>query len=245
MLKFIMIRHPSYQHIENKELVYEAFKWEDTLPLVIGICKILIYMLTYGILLILLTEKISLIAKSLEIIVIPLTFLPVVIFFRRRKRMRNPFFPNRVERFLERNIRRYFVTPKGNALNKDDFKALKKQNSRLYWEITSDYCGGICYDYARDIALLFTDSKLIYCAATNPFEKNQVFAHVVLERNGEIFDTNRRMSYKKEDYETIFKVQIYKKWTYDEFSKENFQESVRDDFRKWCQKNSVKSYHLF
>ena len=241
MLKFIMTRHPSYQHIKNKELVYEAFKWECTLPVVISACKILIYVLAYYISLMLFSER----YKSLQILFDLLGLVPFIILYRRVRWMRNPFFPNKVEQFLERNIRRYFVTPKGNALSKDDFKVIKKQNPRLYWEITSDYCMGICYLYARDIALLFPDSKLIYCAATNPFEQNHVFAHAVLERNGEIYDTNRRMSYKIEDYEKIFKVQIYKKWNYDEFCKDDFQERVGDDFRRWCQENNVKSYHLF
>lgn len=241
MLKFIMIRHPDYQHIKNKELIYEAFKWEETLPFVISVCKILTYLLAYYIPLMLFVER----YKSLEILLIPLCVVPLIILYRRSKRMRNPFFPNKVEQFLERNIRRYFATPKGNAVSKDDFKVIKKQKPRLYWEITSDYCGGKCYSYARDIALLFTDAKLIYCAATNPFKEDQVFAHAILERNGEIYDTNRRMSYKIEDYEKIFKVQIYKKWTYDEFCRDDFQEEVRDDFRRWCQENGVKSYHLF
>lgn len=241
MFKYIMIRHPDYKHIKNKELVYEAFKWEETLPFIISECKILIYTLMYYISLMLLTER----YKSLEIILIPLIFVPLIIFLRRCKKMRNPFFPNKVEQFLERNIRRFFVTPKGKALNKEDFKAIKKQNPSLYWKMTSDYCGGKCYFYAREIALLFPDSKLIYCAATNPFKENHVFAHAIIERNGEIYDTNRRMSYKIEDYEKIFNTQFYKKWTYDEFSKDNFQEYVRDDFIRWCKENNVKSYHLF
>lgn len=241
MLKFIMIRHPAYRHIKNKELIYEAYKWEETLPFVIGAFKILIYLLAYYIPLMLFAER----YKSLEIILIPLAFVPFIILYRRSKRMRNPFFPNKVEQFLERNIRRYLATPKGNALSKDDFKVIKKQKPSLYWEITSNYCVGMCYLYARDIALLFPDAKLIYCAATNPFKETEVFAHAVLERNGEIYDTNRRMSYKVEDYEKIFKVQIYKKWIYDEFCRDDFQEGVRDDFRKWCQENDVKSYHLF
>lgn len=241
MLKAIMIRHPSYKHVKNKELIYEAFKWEDTLPFVISVCKILIYIYAYYISLILLVDK----YKSLEFILFPLALVPFIIIYKRCKRMRNPFFPNKVERFLERNIRRYFVTPKGNALNEVDFKVIKKQKPRLYWEITSDYCEGACYLYAREIALLFRDAKLIYCAAVNPFEPDQVFAHAVLERNGEIYDTNRRMSYKIEDYEKIFNVHIYKKWTYDEFCKDDFQEGVRDEFIRWCQENSVKSYHRF
>lgn len=241
MLKFIMIRHPFYQHIENKELVYEAFKWEYTLPFVISVCKILIYSIAYYIPLMLLSEN----YKIIEVLCIPLALVPFIILYRRCKRMMNPFFPNKVERFLERNIIRYFATQKGNALNKEDFKVIKKQDPRLYYTITSDYCACKCYYYAREIALLFPDSKLIYCAATNPFKEEEIFAHAVLERNGEIYDTNRRMSYKIEDYEKIFKLQIYKKWTYDEFSKEVFQEEVREDFRKWCQENNVQSYHLF
>lgn len=241
MFKYIMVRHPDYKHIKNKELVYEAFKWEETLPFIISECKILIYTLMYYIPLMLLTER----YKCLEIILFPLAIVPLIILLRRCKKMRNPFFPNKVERFLESNIRRYFITPKGKALNKEDFKVIKKQNPSLYWEITSDYSGGKCYSYAREIALLFPDSKLIYCAATNPFKENQVFAHAALERNGEIYDTNRRMSYKIEDYQKIFKTQIYKRWTYNEFSKVSFREDVRDDFRKWCEVNNVKNYHLF
>lgn len=240
MLRMIMMAryYQSYQHIENRELVYKAFKWEKTLPKVISMCKILIYSLPYYISLILVTN----IKRNLELVCVLLALLPFVILYRRCRTMMNPFYPNKVEKFIERNIRRYFVTPKGNALNKEDFRQIKKQNPGLYLEITSDDCEGYCYSYARDIALLFPDSKLIYGAATDPFKKDHIFAHVVLARNGEIYDTNRRMSYKREDYETIYKLQIYRIWTYEEFSKENFSKEVSEEFKKWCQENNVE-YH--
>ena len=241
MLKFFILRHPSFKHIENKELVYEALKWEITLPLLLSEIKVLIYVIAYYVPLILLEEKF----KNLEIVFFLLAFVPGVIFYRRCRWMRNPLYPNKIERFLEENIRRYFVTPKGNALNKNDFKVIKKQNKSLYYEITSNYCKGICYLYARDIALLFPDSNLIYCAATNPTKQDEIFAHAILERNGEIYDTNRRMSYKIEDYQKIFKIDIFKKWTYEEFSKNNFQDEVREEFRRWCKEKNVTCYYLF
>lgn len=236
-----MVRHPSYQHITNKTLIYEAFKWEQTLSFVISSCKILIYLLAYYIPLVLLLN----IYKNILIVFIPLAFVPFVILYRRIRWIRNPFFPNKIEQFFEKNIRRYFATPNGNALCKVDFKLIKKQNPNLYLEITSDYCLGLCYLYAREIALLFPDAKLVYCAITDPFEQNDVFAHAFLERNGEIYDTNRRMSYKIKDYEEIFKVKIYKKWIYTEFCKDTFREEVKEDFVRWCQENNVKNYHMF
>ena len=47
MLKFFILRHPSFKHIENKELVYEALKWEITLPLLLSEIKVLIYVNFY------------------------------------------------------------------------------------------------------------------------------------------------------------------------------------------------------
>ncbi len=53
------------------------------------------------------------------------------------------------------------------------------------------------------------------------------------------------MSYKIEDYQKIFKIDIFKKWTYEEFSKNNFQDEVREEFRRWCKEKNVTCYHLF
>ena len=245
MLRFT-VPQTIYKNKHDRDLVYDTFKYEYGISFILSLGKVLLYCIIYYIPLVIFIEHVIQISKALGLLGFAiLGCVPIIILLRNCKTKCNPFYPNRVERFVERNIRRYFITPRGKALSRSDLYAIKKQNSQLYWTITSEYCDNMCYSFARDVALCFPDAKLIYCAALNPFKENDVFAHAIFERNNEIYDTNRRMSYKKEEYERVFQVKIYKAWAYDEFSKESFYTDVRKGFVKWCQENNVGHYSLF
>lgn len=147
----------------------------------------------------------------------------------------------RIERFI-----RKFVTTNGKALGGKEWKEIKKHDFVLYNDLLSDNCNHCCYYYSLKIARIIKDSTLIWGAMEDPFDEGlRYYAHAVIYRNGYIYDSNMRQSEKYEDFIKLYKFKLYKQWKYDEYSKEDFRESERAEFRRWCKENNVLKYEKF
>lgn len=146
---------------------------------------------------------------------------------------------------IENLIRRYIST-NGEALGKKEWKTIRNHDIQLYNKLLCEACNHCCYFYSLEIAKIITDSILIWGAVEEPFEKgNNYYAHAVILRNGYIYDSNMRQSIKYEDFVKLYKFKIYNQWNYDEYSKENFREGERAEFREWCKENHVLVYERF
>lgn len=146
---------------------------------------------------------------------------------------------------IEEFIRR-FITINGKALGRKEWKKIKEYDVALYNDLLCDRCTHCCYLYSLKIARIITDSTLIWGAIEEPFEEgHKYYAHAVILRNGYIYDSNMRQSEKLEDFIKLYKFKTYKKWNYDEYSREYFREDEREEFRKWCKKNNVLAYSKF
>ena len=56
-----------------------------------------------------------------------------------------------------------------------------------------------------------------------PIEKwHKYYAHTVILRNGYIYDSNLRMSEKYEDFIKLYKINLYRQWNSNDYSKRNY-----------------------
>ena len=141
---------------------------------------------------------------------------------------------------------RKFVSTNGRALGKKEWKAIKEYNIGLYNDLLSDECDHCCYYYSLRIARIIKDSILLWGAVEEPFKGgHSYYAHAVILRNGYIYDSNMHQSIKYEDFIKLYKFKLYKQWNYDEYSRKDFRESERAEFRRWCKENNVSCYEMF
>ena len=130
--------------------------------------------------------------------------------------------------------------------SKKEWKKIKNKDINLYNDLRSDKCNHRCYYYSLAIAKIIKDCTLIWGAAEEPFvEGKKFYAHAVVMRNGYIYDSNMSVSVKYEDFMQLYHFKTYKCWQYEEYSKENFRASEREEFRKWCFDNNVLAYSEF
>lgn len=139
-----------------------------------------------------------------------------------------------------------FISTNGKALGRKEWKAIKQHDIGLYNDLLCDECHYCCYFYSLEIARIIRDSTLIWGAIEEPFEDgHNYYAHAVILRNGYIYDSNMRQSERYEDFIKFYKFKLYKQWKYDEYSREDFRETERAEFRKWCKENNVSVYEKF
>lgn len=139
-----------------------------------------------------------------------------------------------------------FVSLHGKALGRKEWKKIKQYDFGLYNDLLCDECHHCCYFYSLEIALIIKDSILIWGAIEEPFEdEHKYYAHAVILRNGYIYDTNMRQSEKYDDFCKLYNFKTYKQWNSNEYTRDNFRDSERSEFRKWCQENNVSAYERF
>ena len=144
---------------------------------------------------------------------------------------------------IERHIKN-FISQRGKALGKKEWKEIKNKDIDLYNELRSDESNHLCYYYS--LAKIIKDCTLIWGAVEEPFvEGKKFYAHAVVMRNGYIYDSNMSVSIKYEDFMQLYHFKTYKCWQYEKYSKENFRASERKEFRKWCLENGVLLYDKF
>lgn len=121
---------------------------------------------------------------------------------------------------------------------------IKSESPKLYMDLTSESCEGFCYYYSLTLGLILKDVDLIWGGYYDS-KTHQYHAHAFIVKDEYVYDSNHRLSYKFDDYVTAKNLKIYKRWSYSEYSIKNFRSTVRQDFRKWCEENDVKSYDYF
>lgn len=147
----------------------------------------------------------------------------------------------RMEHFI-----RKFVSTNGKALGRKEWKAIKEYDIGLYNVLLCDESHHLCHYYSLKIAKIIKDSILLWGAIEEPLEDgHNYYAHAVILRNGYIYDSNIRQSEKYEDFIKLYKFKLYKQWNYDDYSRKDFRESERAEFREWCKENNVSAYENF
>jgi len=139
---------------------------------------------------------------------------------------------------------KWFTLHNNKVISIKDWRKIKSQNKNLYLKLLSEESNNFCYKYSLELALMLKDVELIWCSVNCPIEHDS-FAHAIIVKNGYVYDSNRRLCYKFEDYVKFSNLKVYKTWSYEEYSIPDFRATVREDFRKWCKDNNVRGYRDF
>ena len=250
MLKLLMrYCYKDQVYVDEKELFYEIYKWVCGLEIVISLRRI-IYMIICMIVAIafLFLGVSKLLIISCYILLEFLLFLWIRQEQKKQARfnMAGMRTPSQIRAFfIEEWIRKY-ISKKGKALGKKEWKMIKESDIGLYNDLLCEECNHCCYFYSLEIAKIIKDSILIWGAIEDPFENTKkYYAHAFILRNGYIYDSNMRQSIKYEDFVKIFNFKLYKEWSYEDYSIDRFRDKERSNFRNWCKKNNVFAYEIF
>lgn len=249
MLKFLVrIFYHNKIYTDKPHIFYKLYKWHLGLYPFLALQRI-IFMFVFCILGIVWILFIKPRIYGLLLINVALLLLSLI-FSEDAKRIKFNALGARTKRQIrlmraEEFIRK-FITQNGKALEKKDWKAIKETDIGLYNILLSDEGNHLCYYYSLQIARIIKDSTLMWCGVKEPFKEGHIYsAHAVIIRNGYIYDSNLRQSERYEDFVKLYKFKLYKKWEYDEYSKKDFREIERTEFRKWCKENNVLNYEKF
>lgn len=128
-----------------------------------------------------------------------------------------------------------------------DWKVIKKRNKVLYDKARSESCNHKCYFTTYGIAntLENPDIKVLWiCIET----LNQKCGHSVIVRNNQIYDSNLRRTYNRDEYLKAFKAEVFKEYYIEEYmSQANMQQTHFtfldwEEFGEWCKvRNAVRN----
>lgn len=249
MLKFIMRKfYHNRIYTDEPELFYKLYQWNCGLFTLLSLRNIL-GMIFFGIIGI--GWMIFIKPRMYGLGFIDVALLLLLLEIREAKRLieledSEKMTPKQIRTTKMEGFIRKFVSQNGGALGKKEWKAIKKADSKLYKDLLCENCNHCCYYYSLAIAKIIKDSILIWGAVEEPFEEGHKYlAHAVILRNGYVYDSNMRLSAKYEDFIKLYKFKTYKQWNYPEYSRNDFRESEREEFRKWCKENNVLTYHKF
>ncbi|MBE5821061.1 MAG: hypothetical protein E7311_00545 [Clostridiales bacterium] len=143
-------------------------------------------------------------------------------------------------------IRKIVVISGSKAVTRKEWKKIKKYDKWFYEELLSNESNHLCYYYSLELARILKDVTLVWGAVTDVFEEDMpLYAHAFIMKGEYIYDTNRRTTFKFEDYAKLCNFKIYKKWNYPEYSIDDFRSKNREGFANWCKQNNVKDYNRF
>lgn len=128
----------------------------------------------------------------------------------------------------------------GHVVSFKDWLHIKKKSKKLYEHLRSDYCNHHCYDATLQLAKALNnpDIKVLWISISLLGKK---VGHAVLEKNGRIYDSNNRRTYKKEKYFKCLKVEIFKEFPINVYqTASNFSMLGWEEFGKWCQEHGVR-----
>lgn len=235
-------------YTDEPKIFYKIYKWDC------GLSTLLAFRRIFEIIILELIGMIMFASVRLRMYSMFFIYLGIVImafeFIEVGKKLRyNPIGIRTREQIrmlkVEEVIRKHLTT-NGKALGKKEWKVIKMHDRGLYRDLLCDECDRACYYYSLEIAKIITDSILIWGAAKEPFEDGEkYYAHAVILRNGYIYDSNMRQSVKYEEFIKLYKFKTYKQWNNGKYSKEGFVKNERNEFKKWCDENSVLKYEAF
>ena len=249
MLEFLMrIFYKNVIYTDEPKLFYKIYKWNSGLHTFIMLFEKLV-LIIFG----LIAFVCSIFVKNITIVII----LSVIFFIisileilESKKRIEYNIMglrtPGQIRIIKLKDFLKKFISLNGKALGRKEWEEIKKTDKGLYNDLLSDECEGACYFYSLDIALIIKDSILIWGGIDDPFiEGHNHYAHAVILRNGHIYDSNMYQSIKYEDFLKLYKFKTYKQWNYEQYSKKDFRDCERTEFRKWCKENNVLEYEKF
>ena len=148
----------------------------------------------------------------------------------------------------------YFLieTMKGKALQKKDFRTIKKYNPTLYKRLHDGECVGYCVGTCFDILETLKEGNMEYLACKafdceDPKSIKKEFAlHVLYVKDGWAFDTYSVRQYKVEEIHKTYNAKVCKTFDYGDIENKTYCQFIAENeafLRKWCEKNNCSYFN--
>ena len=246
MLKFFTKMLSKNVKTEEKELYYEFYKYKTLESLLYF--RMFLYVTIPAIPFLFYEQSgfsriIPIIFASLTIIAIIYIMLPTKQCFSNNSDDKINCFERNTYK-LSNIIQNISTISKNSVPSKKDWKQIKKANRKLYDKLLYENFLGKnketidVFYYARQIALFLKDAELMYVAIDDECN-NKFHAHALVKRRDQVYDIYLKRSFKIDDYAKLYKMKTYKKWTYRDYSKCNFDRLVQEGFIEWCSDNGI------
>lgn len=135
---------------------------------------------------------------------------------------------------------------KGDAISKDDFKIIEKEQDKLYYLMKTlqvhGFCYGVCFELLKCLkkgTLQFVAVKQLE-AEKEESGNNYYTMHVLYVNNNWCYDTYSQMQYPVEEVIRRTNAKTYKSFTYDDIkdkTHEDFRAEHIKELKEWCDAN--------
>lgn len=119
----------------------------------------------------------------------------------------------------------------GRVITKSDWKQIKKYSYLRYRTMISKRRFNYLSLIAWEMALLLKDAELMYCIAETDCG---AIAHAVIVKNNCVYDPLYVLQFDYNEYVMMHDIEIYKKFSYEEYDDSEFPVKTLEDFSKWC-----------
>lgn len=154
----------------------------------------------------------------------------------------NGFFE---ENFLYKFLHFFVFTQKGNAISKNDFKNIKKNDKYLYRILKNRTCLGKCYTTCFQLLKILQKGSMLFISIKELTLKNETpynTIHVLFINENWAFDTYSQRQFPIEKIFAIYQPQVYTTFSFDDvknYTYEEFRSIHYEDFAKWCKENDT------
>lgn len=133
---------------------------------------------------------------------------------------------------------------KGNAISKDDFNNIKKENEILYCIIKNVNSQGYCYRVCFELLKTLQKGSILFIAI-KPFDEEEskeygYTMHVLYVNNDWCFNTFSGRQHPLEEALSRHYAKTYTSYSYDDIKDKTYEEFKKDEFlalKKWCIEN--------
>lgn len=128
----------------------------------------------------------------------------------------------------------------GKVISRRSWSSIKTNNKELYKWLRTNECNQKCYDATFQISKTLNDSdiNILWIAITTCY--GEKCGHAVLEKDGWIYDSNHRRTYKKEKYFQAQKAELYKEFPLEVYNASyDFEQLGWIEFGEWCNRRGA------
>ena len=130
----------------------------------------------------------------------------------------------------------------GQVISHKDWKKIKKFDKEKFKYFRSEECDHKCYQTTYLLARMVHNPEIkIIWMTIKDYVNGSRYGHAVITKGGYIYDSNRRRTYKVEEYLELAQAEIYREFSIEEYSQDKyvFLKEYLDEFEQWCNTRNV------